>query len=436
MDEHMKVRPGMLIACLLCGLLACSVVWHVSSAAERDDLARPMSCAHIRSRPDEWVASSVDALVRAARAAYDDDEAEPAYERLLGRLAGTLRRCDLTLDAGFVETHREFVEYIEAAAPVAFPGHELGFAVPDRQYFAETRAYVKIPDFLLDKGFVRAASRAETLARAKSYLRLLNTRRAPSEQLIFFSYKSRHLGTPDNAESFLRLLIVVPGDAARGEPEKWVQFGVTDPGARTRVRNVSVVSTVARADGTSDVYFKDYYRTFRRDGSIPIAGRWELGHGDDNCVQCHKSGVLPVFPVAGSVSAGEQQAVEEVNRRFRGYGAPRFGGYLDASKFGPGLGAATHEDREGRFGVGFRGSVVGRAMTCSACHQRNYLGALNWPMDRVVVSSYIEGGQMPRGQSLSGAERRELYEKLLREYFAADAARPGILKSWLLGRLR
>jgi hypothetical protein len=202
------------------------------------------------------------------------------------------------------------------------------------------------------------------------------------------------------------------------------------------VRNVSVVSSVARADGTSDVYFKDYYRTFRRDGAIPIKGRWELGHGDDNCVQCHKSGVLPVFPVAGSVSADERPAVEEVNRRFRGYGAPRFGGYLDASKFGPGLGATTQADREGRFGGGFRGSTVAGAMTCNACHQRDYLGALNWPMDKVVVSSYVKGGQMPRGQSLGAADRRELYAKLVQEYFDADAARPGILKSWLLGKFR
>jgi len=378
----------------------------------------------------------VDALVRAARAAYEDDEVEPAYDSLLGRLAGTLQRCGLTGDTGFVERHREFVEYVKEAAYVALPNHKLGFAVPDRQYFAETRAYVGLPDFLTDAGFVRAASRAETLARAKSYLRLLNSRRPPAEQLLFFSYRSRHLGTPDNQDSYLRLLVVVPGDAGRNQPEKWVQFGVTDPGARMRVRNVSVVSTVARADGTSDVYFKDYYRTYRRDGSIPIAGRWELGYGDDNCVQCHKSGVLPVFPMESSVSAEERETVEEVNRRFRGYGPPRFGGYLDASKFGPGLGAATGEDRAGRFGAVFRDSAVGRAMTCAACHRQDYIGALNWPMNRVVISSYVRGGMMPRGYELRAPERAALYEKLIREYFDDDDARPGILKSWRRGRLR
>lgn len=429
----MKFRPGILALCLLAGLLACAAAGLCSVSAT----ARPaLNCARVRSHADEWAAASVDALVRAARAAYERDEGEPAYTRLLGRLAGTIERCGLAQDAGFVQPHREFVEYVEAASPAAFPEHELGFAVPDKQYFEETRAYVKIPDFLTETGFVRAVSRSETLPRAKSYLQRLNAQLAPSERLVFFSYQSRHLGTPDNDDSYLRLLVVVPGDAARGVPERWVQFGVTDPGVRVRTRNVSVVASLARADGTSDVYFKDYYRTFRRDGTIPIKGRWELGYGDDNCVQCHKSGVLPIFPVAGSVSAEEREAVEEVNRRFRGYGAPRFGGYLDASKFGPGLGASNGADREGRFGKGFRGSTVASAMTCAACHRTDYLGALNWPMDRTTVSSYIAGGLMPRGRELPVAARRELYAKLVQEYFDADAARPGILKSWLLGRLR
>ncbi|MFL6336964.1 MAG: hypothetical protein ACJ754_26995 [Pyrinomonadaceae bacterium] len=434
----MKLRPGGLAPSLLACALACSAAaLRAASAAERSAPARPaLGCAHVRSHADEWVASSVDALVRAAHAAYERDEAEPAYTQLLGRLAGTLKRCGLARDAGFARAHREFVEYVEAAAPVASPDHELGFAVPDRQYFEETRAYVEIPDFLTETGFVRSASRFETLPRAKSYLRRLNLQRAPSEQLVFFSYKSRHLGTPDNDDSYVRLLVVVPGDEARGVPERWVQFGVTDPGVRARTRNVSVVASLARANGTSDVYFKDYYRTFGRGGTIPIKGRWELGYGDDNCVQCHKSGVLPIFPEEGSVSAQERGAVEEVNRRFRGYGSPRFGGYLDASKFGPGLGASNEEDRAGRFGLGFRGSTVASAMTCAACHRPDYLGSLNWPMDRTIISSYIEGGQMPRGHALPDTARRELYAKLVREYFDADPARPGILKSWLLGRLR
>ncbi|HJZ68837.1 MAG TPA: hypothetical protein VKF81_11990, partial [Blastocatellia bacterium] len=64
------------------------------------------------------------------------------------------------------------------------------------------------------------------------------------------------------------------------------------------------------------------------------------------------------------------------------------------------------------------------------------LGDLNWPMDGVLISSYIKGGQMPFGANLSDSERDELHEKLVQEYFAIDDAAPGILKSWLLDRRR
>src|SRR6185369_12140805 len=102
-----------------------------------------------------------------------------------------------------------------------------------------------------------------------------------------------------------RLLIVVPGNVDKGVPEKWVQFGVSDPRARTRIRNVSVVSVVPGSDAEFNTYFKDYYRTYHPNGSISIKGRWELGHGDDSCVRCHKSGVLPIFPEEGSVTPAE-----------------------------------------------------------------------------------------------------------------------------------
>jgi hypothetical protein len=205
---------------------------------------------------------------------------------------------------------------------------------------------------------------------------------------------------------------------------------------RTRIRNVSVVAAISGSDGTFNTYFKDYFRTYRRNGSISIKGRWELGYGDDNCARCHKSGVLPIFPEEGSVAPNEEQAVAAVNQRFMTYGSPRFDKYLDESKLGPGLSSAGFEERDRRFGRGFGETTVGRAMSCSSCHRPERLGFLNWPMDSAVISSYIKGGHMPPGSKLSVSERDDLYGKLIEEYFATDDANPGILKSWLLGRRR
>lgn len=391
-------------------------------------------CDQLMAEPDAWVATNVDLLVRAARRAYESDEALPVYEKVLDEIARTLRECDLATNEQFTNRNRAFVEYIQTVSLERQSDHELGLNVSDKQYFEETRQFVEIPAFLLNQTFLKYVSRYETLERAKSLLRQFNMTRSLSEQLIFFSYKSRHLGTPDNDASYHRLLIVVPGDAERGMPEKWVQFGVTDPKARARVRNVSVVSAVPGANGTFNTYFKDFYRTYRRDGAIAVEGRWELKEGDDNCAQCHKSGILPIFPVRGSVVAAEQRALAEVNERFREYGSPRFGGYLDPTKLGPGLGAANVADRRRRFGPDSDQTPAARAMVCSACHNSERLGALNWPMDKKLIKSYVTGGRMPFGQQLSISDRRELYAKLVDEYFATTNDNPGILKSWLLGR--
>ena len=180
------------------------VVSHLSAAP----------CGPTKSQRDAWVARSVNALVRTARAAYEDENAQRAHDRVLDKIVGTLKQCHLTDDKDFVSRYSEFVEYVKALSLARQKDHELGFEVSDQVYFAETREYVTIPDFLLTPRFLRSVGRLKTLPQAKALLREMNAGRAANDQLLFFSYESRHLGTPDNNDSFRRLLIVVPGNAA------------------------------------------------------------------------------------------------------------------------------------------------------------------------------------------------------------------------------
>src|SRR6185312_10468943 len=108
----------------------------------------------------------------------ENDRALPVYERVLDRIAGNIRQCKLSEDHYFVTRYLNFLEFIEAAGLERRSDHELGFLVPDKQYFAETRQFVGIPEFLLDPTFIRNVSRYETLGQAKSYLRQLNSSRA------------------------------------------------------------------------------------------------------------------------------------------------------------------------------------------------------------------------------------------------------------------
>jgi hypothetical protein len=393
-------------------------------------------CPRTSAEQDRWVGQRVDGLIRAARASYQTEAAQPAYERVVNATERAIRQCHLGDAPDFVSRYPEFVEYMRLLSLGQRDDHELGFEVSDKQYFAETSVYTTIPEFLVAPGFLRSVSRFESLPRAKAMLREMNARRSSTDQLLFFSYESRHLGTPDNLKSYLRLLIVVPGDPAQHIPEKWVQFGIADHGKPGSVRNVSVVAVVPAADQTSNVYFKDYFRTYRRNGSIAVKGRWEMGEGDDSCVRCHKSGVLPIFPVANSVSREERALVETVNKRFQTYLPSRFDRYLDTRKFGPGLGSSrdggdvfpplefeAHENQS-------------KVAMCSSCHQPNGIGSLNWPMESTIIRSFVKGGQMPLNASLPNSQRAQLYKQLVDDYFAIDEVRPGILKAWLLGRGR
>jgi hypothetical protein len=417
--SYRKVRA---FAVLLCFLLAsptiCAAACHLTNAQQ-----------------DAWVAQRVNALVRAARVAFDNEDAKDRYQRVVDGIDVTIKRCLLSDDANFLRRYPEFVEYVRLLALAGREDHELGFEVSDEEYFAETGQYTTLPDFLLTPEFLRAVSRFENLPKAKALLREMNLHRAAGEQLTFFSYTSRHLGTPDNQNSYRRLLIVVPGDPARSVPEKWVQFGIADPRRPASVRNVSVVAVVPGAGQTSTAYFKDFYRTYHRDGSITIKGRWEIGEGDDACVECHKSGVLPIFPVAGSVNREEQPLVDMLNERFLTYGPARFGRYIDTSKFGPGLGSKRPGGEFLRRTLK-SDSANFESEACTSCHHRDGLGSLNWPMDSTLISSFIEGGRMPLGSELRISQRRQLYNRLIQDYFAIDNERPGILKAWLLGKMR
>lgn len=143
------------------------------------------SCSRLKARPNLWVAFKVDALVLAARAAYESDKALPAYEKTLDQIAVTIRKCNLSEDGNFINRYRAFVEYIEVASLYRLPNHELGFLVPDEKYFNETRRFVEIPEFLLEPAFLRSVSRPETLGGAKAFLRQVNLDRSGDEQLIF-----------------------------------------------------------------------------------------------------------------------------------------------------------------------------------------------------------------------------------------------------------
>ena len=321
-------------------------------------------------------------------------------------------------------------------------GYRGGYRVSDASYYEKADAMTAIPAELQAPELLRQVTQFGRLARAKSYLQRLNQSRPDDQKMVFFSYRSQHLGTPDNIEAFGRLLVVVPGN-----PEKWIQYGVPEF-PRQSVRNVSIVAVDRQPDGAQDVYFRD--RAVIRDDNerLVLQGRFELGVGVDACVDCHKAGVNPIFPTPGSVSADELALIDQVNRRFLTYVPPSFHGDYDPSWFGPGLGtfrpnASPDVLRQRvREALGTHGEAasadqvesVAQHVNCAECHQPSFLEPLNAPLNPKMLRSYVLGGQMPPGANLTPPEKQALVDVLLDDYFSSGPPEDGILMDWLLER--
>src|SRR5690242_3619434 len=135
--------------------------------------AQAAPCPRTPQQSTAWINRAVEDLVRSAYAAYRSESAQTRHQRVVDGLADTIQRCRLAADAELSPRYSEFFEYVKLLSIGGKDDHELGFEIPDKDYFAETSQYTTIPDFLLTPAFLRLVSRFENLPQAKSFLREL-----------------------------------------------------------------------------------------------------------------------------------------------------------------------------------------------------------------------------------------------------------------------
>ena len=352
-------------------------------------------------------------------------------------------KCDSEMNhtASTVQTClKNLSTYVNALSLRTAKHYLSGYRISDASYHQKADRMTDIPAELQSPSLLENVTTFGGLSLAKGYLEGLNRAKSDDRKLIFFSYKSQHLGTPDNDKAFGRLLVVVPGN-----PEKWIQYGVPEF-PRQSVKNVSVVAVEKTADGKQNVYFKDRALIRNSDGRLVPKGRFELGVGADACMDCHKSGVNPIFPAPGSVSADELSLIDEVNQRLHTYLPPSFDGNYDPGWFGPGVGTsrpgASSDVLNQRVRQALRkhgepasnAQVVSLAknVTCAQCHQPRFLEPLNAPLNAKLLNSYVVGGKMPPGAGLTFPERQALVDVIVDDYFSSELPENGVLMDWLL----
>ncbi len=190
--------------------------------------------------------------------------------------------------------------------------HQFGHQPDDHEYLRRIEPQVTLPCLLRSPTFLELISSPTTYYQAWQLIERNNTpgvtvvAGCPTSEKKWLPliYRSKFLTTPDNAETFGRFFVFVPGQDDK-DYDRWIQFGVWLPEDEAQraadygdpISNVSVVSIAKsenpRADNRFDA-LADWWRV-ARDGQFGLELKFRRQtppYESDNCIRCHK--VLPI----------------------------------------------------------------------------------------------------------------------------------------------
>ena len=194
--------------------------------------------------------------------------------------------------------------------------HQFGHQATDQVYLHQAEAALTLPCLLRSQDFLQAMSSPDTYYLALAMIDEHNAGKAghgcevDGTQWTPLPFRSRFISTPDDAHTFGRLLVVVPGD----DYDRWIQFGIWTPedldsGKKLSViRNVSVVAMARHPDQAAGAHFDaiaDFFRCENEacgetgksaapppcaaaSAGIQLCSRLAVTGETDNCERCHK----------------------------------------------------------------------------------------------------------------------------------------------------
>lgn len=146
------------------------------------------------------------------------------------------------------------------------------------------------------------------------------------------SYRSRTVGNPGPARSYMRVLFKIPGNPY----ETWFQFTVGELDNPTQPEQL--VDAIAVNTQTKEISFNQFWRNSSGQNPRP---RLEGPHGSspnmDRCITCHPNGMREISPAPGSYTAQDAPVIDQMNAAMQGYKRLSWRG-LDVDAYGPPLG--------------------------------------------------------------------------------------------------
>lgn len=374
-------------------------------------------------------------------------------------------------DAGHRKELGNFVRFVTAQQRMAVPQgaavspNALDMDITDRQYLGFIAPNVQFPDLLRSQEFLHLMKKPDGYREAVRMIEAQNATLPGEKKWVVQPFRAQFIKSVDKT-TYGRMLVLVPNvRSASGKIlDRWILFAIATPDMEAPEElSVSMIATVRdpAKPGTHKAYAADFLRIQNpQTERIDILPNYLFNlNPSKNCYDCHKTGVLPIFPktvyrfgpdgrlVADPAGAKGLTSMSE--RLVQMYGKTDWV-HMDSGDFGPALGDSR--DRSDAFvleatsGLDLPSASIPKireAMNCVRCH--GDLVKIDYPLavrtDRDIksfetkkgmVQTYVESGLMPPNNTLSSAERQGLWRCLMKEYFDSST-QAGSFVEWLRG---
>lgn len=263
-------------------------------------------------------------------------------------------------------------------------GQSLGLKMTDEEYYKHVRRenIGTLPEYFLSHEFLHALD-TPTDSTYTNVLKLINNyNKTHSTNVIGFPYSSQHLPSVDDAETYGRFFLYIPGNSI----EKFAQYGIGSEVEGKNPNSISVISVIKASDHKpAKAYFNDLWR-IRKAGTYNITTRLKANGRMELCYSCHKSPLIPIVPEKSTFDYIRYGlSLAKANAIMSQYGNAEYFG-IDPTNYGPGIGIEKNLEpdaiEECAGASDFTREELKQiqlALKCQNCHNGQHRGLLNFP---------------------------------------------------------
>lgn len=337
--------------------------------------------------------------------------------------------------------------------------HGLAMDIPDSDYWKFVQPVVEFPYLLRSQAFLKSMSSPSGYQTAVKMIDAQNRSLPQDQKWIVQPFRAQFIKSADQ-QTYGRMLVYVPNEKLSNGKirDRWIMFALATPDLKpgTEVRSVSFIATVRDPSnpGEHEGYFADFMRDKNRaTGDIEINSNFLMKDSPSkNCVDCHKTAVLPIHPMSlyrfdrsGKlvVDPDSKGPFPELNQTVFRLGKSQFT-HLEPQAYGPSLGsqmASTPFVIQATSLTLTSAQKVAESSNCASCH--NSFAPINsWLALRSdqetksyekkigLVQWAIESGYMPPNNTLTKDERHALWKTVTKQYCDLETG-DGDFVQWL-----